>query len=411
MFQKITSPYTEIPPFTSLAILGDPGCDGLGASTMSVFAKALNANRADLTLIVGDLVPTGIPKYYRAIETFINQIAHNPVYALCGNHDTDRYEEFCGLKNYALYSDSQLILVLDNSKRMFSPETIQFVEEALARYKREEILVAFHIPPPNRFTSNAISQEEWQSIETLLTPHKEAVALIVTGHVHSFFRDRIAGFPLVVTGGAGARIEFVHDTIPIREREYHYVEYKSVHRSCTFIPLNPLSYSREITDRGIQERLVEAYKNEVLAHFRYKVYAEEMFDIGEHDLSHLFLALSDSEYRHAKNHFRALNSTAEREEILYNAISAEAYEVETMYKEFLSYSTANNMGLSAYAFHDSLEAEKVHKMLLSNAQKNEFHPPYHTCTSCGFTFHGDEDLSRCPICGAPGDKIIPVKPS
>lgn len=407
MFQKVTEPFIEIPVFSSLTLIGDPGCDGLGAATMSIFAKALHNSSADLTLILGDIVPTGAPRYYRSVITFINQIAQNRVYTLCGNHDTVNYETHCGLRNYALYSTSQLIIILDNSDRSFTGEALELLETALKEYVRDEIIVAFHIPPPNGFTGNSVSPEEWEKVRTLLDPVKRSVSAVVTGHVHSFFREEVDGFPLIVSGGGGARIVFVHHEIPEHERVYHSLDYLSGGRF-DFIPLDSLSYTSELKDAGILERLETAYINETQAHFRYKLYAEQMDDIGNRELAHLFRALSDAEYFHAKNHYSALNSVVSKEQLLESAIAGESYEVNEMYRDDLEYSSEKGMGLSEYSFTDSLEAERVHLSLLKEAQRGEFSEKYHTCISCGFTFGVCDESARCPVCGAPRDKIREV---
>jgi rubrerythrin/predicted phosphodiesterase len=408
VFKKVTTPFIEIPQFSKLSIIGDPGCDGLGAATMSIFARALSASSEDLTLILGDIVPVGTAHYYRAVLKFINRIAVAPVYTLCGNHDTEQYNEFCGLRNYALYSSTQLVLILDNSERYFSNETLQFAEKAIHEYQRKEIIVAFHIPPPNQFTNNSIPLENWESLYRLLKPVKKSISGIVTGHVHSFFRDTIDSIPLIVSGGGGARIEFVHSEIPVCERVHHYLTYESSLRSFTLKPLDSINYLAELEDEGITERLENAYINETQAHFRYKLYAEQMEEIGEKQLAHLFRALSDSEYHHAKNHYSALNHLTSKERLITEAIAGEAYEVEEMYCEDLAYSNERDMALSSYSFRDSLEAEKVHLQLLENAQKNEFSEHYFSCTSCGFTFTSESKGSRCPVCGAPEDKILGI---
>ena len=49
-------------------MIGDPGCEGLGTYNMKVYAGALEeSGQADMTLIVGDLVPTGTKAYYETI--------------------------------------------------------------------------------------------------------------------------------------------------------------------------------------------------------------------------------------------------------------------------------------------------------------------------------------------------------
>ncbi|MDR1973018.1 MAG: hypothetical protein LBQ46_13985 [Treponema sp.] len=51
--QKIVRPVLEVADFRSFSVLGDPGCDGLGAEIMAIFADLLSeAAATDFTLIL-----------------------------------------------------------------------------------------------------------------------------------------------------------------------------------------------------------------------------------------------------------------------------------------------------------------------------------------------------------------------
>ena len=57
---KVTEKITRLPQVHSIGVIGDPGCEGLGAYNMKVYAGALEeSSKDDITLIVGDLVPEG----------------------------------------------------------------------------------------------------------------------------------------------------------------------------------------------------------------------------------------------------------------------------------------------------------------------------------------------------------------
>lgn len=140
--------------------MGDPGCDGLGAEIMTTFAKGLTVKRSDFAVILGDIVPIGYEIVYRSMTEFINTIAPYPVYSLCGNHDTNFYDKYFGLRNYLLVNDRTLLIILDNSKRKFEDNTLTFLRESLKNYSRNNILLLFHIPPPNSISPNAVTIEE-----------------------------------------------------------------------------------------------------------------------------------------------------------------------------------------------------------------------------------------------------------
>jgi rubrerythrin len=157
--------------------------------------------------------------------------------------------------------------------------------------------------------------------------------------------------------------------------------------------------------------LETALSAEALAHVRYKIFAEMAEDSGFPNLSKLFDAIADSEYHHAKNHFMALERMDTLKKHLEDSLAAEIFEIETMYREYLDRAREKGFGLSAYSFLDALEAEKTHRELLASAEAavagGDDIPSdsFATCSSCGYTFHGGGEYKRCPVWGAPRDKI------
>lgn len=410
--------FIEIDSFKSFTVIGDPGCDGLGAATMSVFAKALSSGQGDFLVVAGDLVPCASRQIYENVREFIDRVAGRPVYPLCGNHDTEFYGEYFGLRDYALFSPDATIIALDNSNRKFSDGTVAFFKEALERRPGTRVIVIFHIPAPNRFTSNSVSQEEWARLRTAYLPHKGRIDCFVCGHLHSFFEDRVDGIPLVVTGGGGARIESVNPEVDAMRSGNHVVDF-SLSPDGTFKygrrSLDGASYDKELADPVLKKDLEDAFHGECEAMFRYALNAEEAERAGMPWLARLFKALSHSEYHHAKNHHATLGKTSSPVESVRTGIRGESYEVETMYKDFWEYARAKGHGLAAYSFFDAWMAEKIHLGLLKDAEallvsgkEPAKAPAFHTCSSCGYTFHMDGQASRCPVCGAPRDKIIPV---
>ncbi|MCF7791370.1 MAG: metallophosphoesterase [Victivallales bacterium] len=420
MDKKLISPVKNIiaaENIEKINIIGDPGCDGLGAATMSIFAKALIGNEFDLTVIAGDLVPFGSRQFYRNVKCFINQIAGTPVYSVCGNHDTKFYEEYFGLRNYAIVNPKLTVIVLDNSERSFSEETLNFFNKALKNNKSENFIVVFHIPPPNSYTGNSVSAEAWQKMKDIYFPCKDKIKYFISGHVHSYFEDNIDGIPLIVTGGGGARIEDVNSVLKKDKVQHHIVKiYFDSDNELTheYLNLENIKYDNEVADSKLLSFLETAFSNEAVAHFRYKLLSELSESSNLPRLSKLFKALSDSEYRHAKNHFYVMNKLKRMEEFLEDSIRNEDYEVNEMYKNYLNYAENNSHGLAAYTFFDSREAEKIHEKLLKKALSyykagNDIpEEKYFTCSSCGYTFHMKNKPRKCPVCGAPKDKIIPV---
>ena len=414
---KIDSRFNEIESFKNFSVIGDPGCDGLGASIMSTFAKSLAGIESDFKIILGDIVPLGSKKFYDGAADFINAVSNSPVYALCGNHDTDFYGEYFGLKNYTLASPEVLFIILDNSSRVFSGETLDFLKDALEKYSRENIILLFHIPPPNRFTKNSMSEAEWEKAAVIIRPYIKKIKYILSGHLHSFFEDETEGVKLLVSGGGGARIEFVDGSIDSMKAFHHCLNFYFMEGELLFehITLDGRNYEAEVLDETLRGFLMNAFKNECAAHLKYKFYAMDARSKGMEGVSRLFAAASDAEFYHAMNHFKSLNGSKTVAENLRDSFSGEDYEVSVMYREYLEYARKNNFGLAAYSFLDALEAEKVHRSLFEKAMADNAGgsdiavSAYHTCVSCGHTFHAGTAPKNCPVCGAPRDNIIKVE--
>ena len=219
---KVENKVNFIKKVSSFTILGDPGCDGLGVEIMATFSKAMNCAHSDFKIILGDLVPFGLEEFYRHIYGIINDVSKNPVYTLCGNHDTEYYVTYFGLKNYILVNSDLLIVVLDNSKRLFEEGTLNFLEESLKGYKSKNILILFHIPPPNNFSNNNMNREEWQKLKTVMDPYKNNIKYVLSGHVHSYFKDEVDGYKVIVSAGGGARLEFF-GRLPYKKSSFHHV--------------------------------------------------------------------------------------------------------------------------------------------------------------------------------------------
>ncbi len=207
---------------------------------MKVYAGALEKSAEDdITLIAGDLVPIGNAHYYGSINELTESIAHNDIYVLRGNHDTGEYTEYYGRKNYALIAKDFSVVVLDNAMRTFEEEGLELLKQVLEMEEVRQVIVAFHIPVPNHFIRNSVSEEEFSRLKEAYSSHKDKVKYLLCGHVHSRFEDVVDDIPLICTGGGGALIEDVSEDIRACDVEHHIVHfylYGSLNSSCGFRP-------------------------------------------------------------------------------------------------------------------------------------------------------------------------------
>ncbi|MDY3920362.1 MAG: metallophosphoesterase [Candidatus Limivivens sp.] len=311
--QKIMQPVIRLPWVKSLGVIGDPGCEGLGTYNMKVYAGTLEKSAEDdITLIAGDLVPIGNEHYYREISELTEVIAHNDVYVLRGNHDTGAYTDYFGRKNYALLAEAFAVVVLDNAMRIFEEEGLDLLRQVLEMEEVRQVILAFHIPVPNHFIPNSVSEEEFGRLKEAYGPWKEKVKYLLCGHVHSRFEDVVDGIPLICTGGGGALIEDVSEDIRACDVEHHMVHFfrEDGELRYRFDNLPENAYERERRDPILKENLEKTVAGELMAHLKYLMFADRARRRGMEKAANLFEALAASEYQHARNFYSVIENPA-----------------------------------------------------------------------------------------------------
>lgn len=403
---KVMEPVIRLKNVQSVGVIGDPGCEGLGTYNMKVYAGALaECARDDITLIVGDLVPAGTGRHYRTIQELTEALAGNDVYSLRGNHDTGAYTEYFGLKNYALLTDDFAIVVLDNAARAFEEEGLSLLKQVLSMEEVRQAVVAFHIPAPNHFIQNCVSEEEFARLKSAYGPWRGKVKYLLCGHVHSRFEDRVDGIPLICTGGGGAMIEDVSKDIRACDVEHHVVHF-SIENGALKYRIADLSedcYGREREDAVLRRKLEETVHGELLAHFRYLMFADRAERRGLDQIAALFRALAASEYHHARNFYSVLEHPAPFADSVGTYIPGEDFEHKYLYRMLADYAKDHDSPLAEQAYAGAAMAEKVHASLLAQASNVEHFAgkAVYVCPICGYVMEGDAVPERCPVCGGP----------
>lgn len=404
--QKVKDSITYLPQVTSIGVIGDPGCEGLGTYNMKVYAGALEKSAEDdITLIAGDLVPIGNQHYYEEISDLTEIIAHNDVYVLRGNHDTGDYQEYFGRKNYALIGGAFSVVVLDNAMRTFEQEGLELLEQVLAMEQVHQVIIAFHIPVPNHFIRNSVSEEEFARLRKSYEPWKDKVKYLLCGHVHSRFEDVVDGIPLICTGGGGALIEDVSDDIRACDVEHHMVHFyleEGILRY-RFDNLDENSYTRERKNPMLKENLEKTVAGELLAHLKYLMFADRAKRRGMERIANLFEALAASEYHHARNFYSVIENPAPFKDSVTGFVPGEEFEYQHSYKMMEEYAGEKSAPLTGQAFSGAAAAEKVHAELLKEASDIDCFEKdtIYVCPICGYVMTGELIPERCPVCGGP----------
>lgn len=403
---KVTEQITRLSGVHSIGVIGDPGCEGLGTYNMKVYAGALEeSGRDDITLIAGDLVPIGTDHYYQMIQDMTETLARNPVYSLRGNHDTGAYTGYFGHKNYALLMERFAVIVLDNAMRTFEEEGLKLLSDVLAMEEVGQAIIAFHIPVPNHFILNCVTEEEFSRLKSAYEPWRSKVKYLLCGHVHSRFIDVVDGIPLICTGGGGAMIEDVSRDIKACDVEHHIIHFyeKEGVLDYQISDLPEDCYGRESEDAVLNQKLSEAVEGELMAHFKYLMFADRAERRGLGRIANLFRALALSEYHHARNFYSVLERPAAFMESIGTYLPGEEFEYEHLYKMMIAYAKEHQSPLTEQAYEGASAAEKVHAALLKKAVdvENFAEETIYVCPICGYVMTGDSAPERCPVCGGP----------
>ena len=404
---KVTQQIVRLSDVHSIGVVGDPGCEGLGTYNMKVYAGALEeSSRDDITLIVGDLVPAGTRRYYQTIQDMTEILAGNDVYSLRGNHDTGEYSEYFGLKNYALLAEKFAVVVLDNAMRTFDEEGLTLLSQVLSMEEATQVIIAFHIPVPNHFIKNCVSDDEFLRLQKAYAPWKDKVKYLLCGHVHSRFVDEVDGIPLICTGGGGAWIEDVSKEIRSCDVEHHVVHFTEKNGALTYeiVNLPDDCYQRERRDGILKQHLEQTVQGELMAHLKYLMFAERAKRRGMPRIANLFQALAASEYYHARNFYAVLERPAAFMDAPASFVAGEQFEYEQMYRMMREYAKKHEYPLAEQAYAGAAAAEKEHAALLMQASDMDAfsQEKIYVCQICGYVMTGDAAPERCPVCGGAG---------
>ena len=391
---------------TTFSVIGDPGCEGLGSYNMKVYAGALEKSAAsDFTIIVGDMVPDGTKSYYEEIQELTEVIAKNPVYVLRGNHDTGDYEQYFGYHNYAIITNKFALVAIDNAMRTFEEEGLLLLKQVLEMQEVERVVISFHIPVPNHFIENCVSEDEFERLKEVYTPWKEKVKYLLCGHVHSCFVDEVDEIPLICTGGGGAMIEDVSAEIKACDINHHIVSFFMEQETLQYEiqDIHENGYKKEQANPILKEKIEEAVQGEMMAHLRYLTFADRAKKRGMLKVANLFEALAESEYRHARNFYSVIEEPKAFLDSIETFIPEEEFEYDHLYQMMKDYCQLHKAPLAEQAYEGARHAEKIHADLLKEAKEVEAfeHDTIYVCPVCGFVMTEEYELERCEVCGAP----------
>jgi rubrerythrin len=159
------------------------------------------------------------------------------------------------------------------------------------------------------------------------------------------------------------------------------------------------------------ENLKAAFAGESQANRRYLAFAQKAEEEGFTQAAKLFRAAAEAETIHALNHVRITGEVKSTMENLNAAGSGETHEFKKMYPEFIAAAKEEKSKQAAWSFEVANKVEQIHAGLFQKAietmtaKKEMAETDYYVCSVCGNTVEGSAP-NRCPICGAPKDKLF-----
>jgi rubrerythrin len=161
------------------------------------------------------------------------------------------------------------------------------------------------------------------------------------------------------------------------------------------------------------ENLKSAFAGESQANRRYLFFAQKAEEEGFQQAGKLFRAAAEAETVHAFNHIRTIGEAGSTIENLQIAIAGESSEYKHMYPNYIKTAKKEKNTQAVWSFNVASQAEHGHAKLFKKmveALKSGKEPAkveYFVCSICGNIFENETPV-KCPVCGAPKDKIFRV---
>ena len=165
----------------------------------------------------------------------------------------------------------------------------------------------------------------------------------------------------------------------------------------------------ELKDSKTEKNLYTAFTGEVQAYAKYHYYYEKAKEEGYEQLAEFFKYTADNELTHARLIFEKLGFLKDTSKNLEDAISAEAFEYNELYKEFSEVAKDEGFTQIAKLFQGLRAIEHQHeirfKALLDNLENDKVFSKENNvmweCRYCGHIYNGTDAPEVCPVCGKP----------
>lgn len=403
MIEKPVSRLVQEFDAKSFTVIGGTCYGGLGAEAMHFFRSGLSGAEGDFIAVVGDVTPIGRDPFYSSMARFIDVYAQKPVHVLKSNNDGPDFGEYFGHANRAVLAEDFVLVMLDNSDRRFSDDTLDFLRETMAIVDSHNVIVAFHVPPPNRISGNTMEAGEWLRFEEAVGVWRSRISLLLSGHNHCYYEDDIDGLRLVVSGGATTanRVE------RITPLGHHALEVSLDGENRPLVRRRVLDAMLDADGHteDIHAQLIRAYNLQSRDHVSMRLHAEDAWAAGQTRLALFYRAAGESALNQARIlHHLLTGRKSGLEELSFLLEESIVGSIDT------DPGHAENM-LARHALRcvDRTQANTLNLLGRLQVDDSRLGDGYFLCTSCAMLYPGREAPNYCSACGAPYYSIREVK--
>lgn len=153
------------------------------------------------------------------------------------------------------------------------------------------------------------------------------------------------------------------------------------------------------------DKISEAFAGESKAGTKYRIFAERAMREGKENIARLFMAISEAERIHSRNHMDSDDRVGDTVDNLKEAIEGENYEHTEMYPNFMEVAQEEGRNNTFMSFKWAKEVEEEHEELYKEALeraedgKDLERFSIYVCDKCGYTVK-EEAPDKCPVCQA-----------
>lgn len=216
----LTAPVTNIavtdPNNFSFAAVGDLHIGGGGTSRLTNILQQADAQGAEFSILLGDIVDKGAEIDFAAVDTAANALGYAArLVTVVGNHDIfydgwTHWKQHWGPSHYRVTVGNARFFILDTADGTLGEDQMDWLEAQLAQPWTGHTFLCSHYGPDAPNYLRLANADE--AVQFMAVAKKYGVTASLAAHYHSYLKKQISGVDYVIAGGGGGkRMDPIHD--------------------------------------------------------------------------------------------------------------------------------------------------------------------------------------------------------